>query len=58
MKIKSLCRKYELYQMRETKKVIAYVSKVQNLVHLMKGRVETMTEKMIIEKVINIDLLF
>lgn len=37
--------------MEENEKVATYVSKVQNLVHLMKGYGGTMTDKMIIEKV-------
>ncbi|XP_058783225.1 uncharacterized protein LOC131657891 [Vicia villosa] len=36
--------------MGEGKKVVEYVSKVQKLVHLMKGCGETLTDKMIVEK--------
>lgn len=38
--------------MGEDKKIAGYVAKVQNLVHLMKGCGETITGKMIFEKVI------
>ena len=37
--------------MGEDEKVAEYVSKVQKLVHLMKGCGETITDKMIVEKV-------
>ena len=37
--------------MGEDEKTAEYVSKVQNLVHLMKGCGETLTDKMIVEKV-------
>lgn len=52
MKLQSLRRQYELLQMGGAEKVAAYVSKVQNPVHLMKGCGETMTDRTIIEKVI------
>lgn len=51
VKLQSLCMQYELLQMGETKKVATYVSKVHNLVLLMKGCSETMTNRAIIEKV-------
>ena len=35
----------------EDEKIVEYVSKVQKLVHLMKGYGETLTDKMIVEKV-------
>ena len=38
--------------MAEDKKIVEYVSKVQKLVHLMKDYGETLTDKMIVEKVI------
>ena len=37
--------------MGEDEKVVEYVSKVQKLVHLMKGYGETIIDKMIVEKV-------
>ena len=37
--------------MREDDKIIGFVSKVQKLIHLMKGCGETITDKMIVEKV-------
>lgn len=37
--------------MGEDEKIVGYVSKVQNLVHLTNGHSETLTDKMIIEKV-------
>ena len=37
--------------MEEDEKVTEYVSKIQKLVHLMKGCGETLTDKMIIDKV-------
>ncbi|XP_058756512.1 uncharacterized protein LOC131629754 [Vicia villosa] len=51
VKLQTLCRQYELLSMREDEKVVEYVSKVQKLVHLMKGCGETLTDKMIVEKV-------
>lgn len=40
----------ELLQMGEDEKIVGYVSKVQNLVHLMKGCGEVLTDNMITEK--------
>lgn len=37
--------------MGEDEKIVGYVSKVHNLVHLMKGYGETLTDKMIVDKV-------
>ena len=39
--------------MGEDEKIAEYVSKVQKLVHLMKGCGETLTDKMIVEKVMH-----
>lgn len=43
---------YELLQVGEDEKVAGYVAKVRNLVHLMKGCGETITDKVMVEKVI------
>ena len=51
VKLQTLRRQYELLSMGEDEKVAEYVSKVQKLVHLMKGCGETITDKMIVEKV-------
>ncbi|XP_058783257.1 uncharacterized protein LOC131657928 [Vicia villosa] len=51
VKLQTLCRQYELLSMGEDEKVAEYVSKVQKLVHLMKGCGETLTDKMIVENV-------
>ncbi|XP_050896860.1 uncharacterized protein LOC127103657 [Lathyrus oleraceus] len=42
--------KYELLQMEEDEKISSYVSKVRNLIHLMKGCREVLTDKMIVDK--------
>lgn len=39
--------------MGEDEKIADYVAKVQNLVHLMKGCGETITDNMIVEKVMH-----
>ena len=52
VKLQTLRRQYELSSMGEDEKVAEYVSKVQKLVHLMKGCGETITGKMIVENVI------
>ena len=39
--------------MRENEENVDYVSKVKNLIHLMKGCSEVLTDKMIVEKVMN-----
>src|ERR1044072_9867021 len=51
VKLQTLRRQYELLSMGEDEKVVEYVSKVQKLVHLMKGCGETITDKTIIDKV-------
>ena len=51
VKLQTLRRQYELLSMGEDEKVAEYMSKVQKLVHLMKGCGETITDKMIVEKV-------
>ena len=51
VKLQTLRRQYELLSMGEDEKIAEYVSKVQKLVHLMKGCGETLTDKMIVEKV-------
>ena len=51
VKLHALRRHYDLLQMGEDEKITGYVSKVQNIVHLMKDCGETLTDKMIIEKV-------
>lgn len=51
VKLQALQRKYELLQMGEVEKITSYVSKVQNIIHLMKGCGEILTDKMIFEKV-------
>lgn len=43
--------KYELLKMGEDEKIVDYISKVQNLVHLMKGCGEVLNDKTIVEKV-------
>lgn len=45
-------RQYELLQIGENEKNAGSVSKMKNLVHLMKGCGETLIDKMIIEKVV------
>jgi len=49
--LKTLRRQYELLQMGDYEKIAAYLFKIQNLVHLMKNCGETITKKIIIEKV-------
>lgn len=49
--VKALRRQYELLQMGEDEKIAGYVAKVQNIVHLMKDCGETITDKMIVEKI-------
>ncbi|XP_058727147.1 uncharacterized protein LOC131598579 [Vicia villosa] len=49
-KLQTLHRQYELLSMGENEKVVEYVSKMQKLVHLMKGCGETLTDKMIVWK--------
>ena len=51
VKLQTLRRQYELFSMGEDEKIAEYVSKVQKLVHLMKGCGETLSDKMIVEKV-------
>ncbi|XP_050919532.1 uncharacterized protein LOC127137085 [Lathyrus oleraceus] len=51
VKLKNLQRQYELMRMRVDENIACYVSKVHNLVHLMKDCGETLTEKMIVENV-------
>ena len=51
VKLQTLCQQYELLSMGEDEKIAEYVSKVQKLVHLMKGYGETLTDKMIVENV-------
>lgn len=51
VKLHALRRQYKLLQMGEDEKIAGYVVKVQNLIHLMKGFGETITDKMIVEKV-------
>jgi len=51
VKLQTLRRQYELLQMGDSEKIATYVSKIQNLVHLMKNCGETITDKMVIEKV-------
>ncbi|XP_058775468.1 uncharacterized protein LOC131649727 [Vicia villosa] len=41
---------YEFLHMGEDEKIAGYVSNMQNLIHLMKGCGETITDKMIVEK--------
>lgn len=41
----------ELLQMGEDEKIAGYVSKLHNLIHLMEDCGETLTDKMIIDKV-------
>ena len=50
IKLHALRRQCELLQMGDFEKIAAYVSKIQNLVHLMKNCSETITDKMVIEK--------
>lgn len=52
VKLQALRRQYELLHMGDDKKIAGYVSKVHNFVHLMKGYGETITNKMIVNKVI------
>ncbi|XP_058782680.1 uncharacterized protein LOC131657233 [Vicia villosa] len=51
VKLQTLRRKYELLSKGKDEKVAEYMSKVQKRVHLMKGYGETLTDKMIVEKV-------
>ena len=51
VKLQTLRRQYELLQMGDYEEIAPYVSKIQNLVHLMKNCGETITDKMVIEKV-------
>jgi len=51
IKLQTLRRQYELLQMGDSEKIAPYVSKIQNLVHLMKNYGESITNKMVIEKV-------
>lgn len=51
VKLHTLRRQYKLLQMEENKKIAGYVLKVDNLIHLMKGYGETLTNEMIVEKV-------
>ncbi|CAJ2633217.1 F-box protein [Trifolium pratense] len=51
VKLQSLRRQYELLQMDKNESIGAYVSKVQGLVHTMRNCGETITERMVIEKV-------
>lgn len=51
VKFPTLRRQYELLQTREDEKIADYVSKIQNLVHLMKGCGEVLIDKMIFDKV-------
>ncbi|XP_058762247.1 uncharacterized protein LOC131635629 [Vicia villosa] len=53
VKLQTLRRQYELLSMGKDEKVAEYVSKVQKLVHLMKSCGETLTDKMIFEKVMH-----
>lgn len=51
VKLQALRRHYELLQMREDEKITSYVSKVHNLVHLMKWCSEVVIDKTILGKV-------
>ncbi|XP_058726874.1 uncharacterized protein LOC131598275 [Vicia villosa] len=51
VKLQTLHRQYDLLLMGEDENVAEYVSKAQKPVHLMKGCGETLTDKMIVEKV-------
>ena len=48
VKLQFLHKQYEFLQMGDFEKIAVYVSKIQNLVHLMKNCDETITEKMVI----------
>lgn len=52
MKTQSLRINFELLQMEKNELVVAYASKIQGLMHIMKSYGEVMTKKTIIEKVI------
>ncbi|XP_058783879.1 uncharacterized protein LOC131658624 [Vicia villosa] len=54
VKLQTLRQQYELLSMGEDKQIVEYVSKVQKVVHLIKSCSETLTDKMIVDKVMSI----
>lgn len=50
VKLQALRQQYESLHMGEDENVAGYKSKVHNLIHMMKSYGETMSDRMIIEK--------